>query len=138
MEDEGNHLERCQEEELKGVQFMGDFSTRTLERRASKIPEMLEARKEGKTAFMVMDKLIIYDGPPDPDKKRNGRSRTELSQNDIMAKYYLVTGYVENNFPGNSSYHVNHDIQAASVLLYFISERSLLYILLTQIAFFYL
>ena len=63
---------------------MGDFSRRPLERRASKIPEMLEARKEGKTAFMVMDKLIIYDGPPDPvpDKKRNGCSRTELSEND--------------------------------------------------------
>ena len=66
----------------KGIQFMGDFSRRTLERRASKIPEMLEARKKGKTAFMVMDKLIIYDRPPDPDKNRNDRSRTELSEND--------------------------------------------------------
>ena len=66
----------------KGIQLMGDFSRKTLERRASKIPEMLEARKEGKTAFMVMDKLIIYDKPPDPDKNRNGRSRTELSEND--------------------------------------------------------
>ena len=66
----------------KGIQFMGDFSRRTLERKPSKIPEMLEARKEGKTAFMVMDKLIICDKPPDPDKNRNGRSRTELSEND--------------------------------------------------------
>ena len=66
----------------KGIQFMGDFSRRTLERRASMIPEMLEARKEGKTAFMVMDKLIIYDRPPDPDKNCNGRSCTELSEND--------------------------------------------------------
>ena len=61
---------------------MGDFSRRTLERRASKIPEMLEARKEGKTAFMVMDKLIIYDRPLDPDKNRNVRSRIEHSEND--------------------------------------------------------
>ena len=66
----------------KGIQFMGDFSRRTLERRASKIPEMLEARKEGKTAFMVMDKLIIYDRPLDPDKKRNVHSRIEHSEND--------------------------------------------------------
>ena len=66
----------------KGVQFMGDFSQRTLERRLSKIPEMLEARKEGKTALMVMNKLIIYDRPPDPDKKCNGCSHTELSEND--------------------------------------------------------
>ena len=25
---------------------------------------MLEARRNGKTAFMVMDKVIIYDKPP--------------------------------------------------------------------------
>ena len=43
---------------------------------------MLESRKEGTTVFMVMDKLIIYDRPPDPDKNRNGRSCTELSEND--------------------------------------------------------
>ena len=42
-----------------------------------------------------------------------------------MAKYYSVTGYIESNFPGSSSYHLNHDIQAAYVL-YFISKRSLL------------
>ena len=79
----------------KGIQFMGDFSRRTLERRASKIPEMLEARKKGKTAFMVMDKLIIYDRPPDPDKNRKGRSRTELSENDdndeVLLSNRLVT-----------------------------------------------
>ena len=99
---------------------MGDFSRRTLERRASKIPEMLEAQKKGKTAFMVMDKLTIYDGPPDPDKKRNGRSLLNFLKMMMMTtKYYLVTGYIENNFPGNSSYHVNHYIQAASVIFYF-------------------
>ena len=37
----------------------------------------------------------------------------------MMTKYYLATGYMENNIPGNSSYHVKHDIQAASVLFYF-------------------
>ena len=66
----------------KGIEFMADFSRRTFKIRASKIPEMLEARKEGKAAFMVMDKLIIYDRLPDSDKNRNGRSRTELSEND--------------------------------------------------------
>ena len=72
-------LKVARKKRSKGIQFMGDFSRRTLERRASKIPEMLEARKEWKTAFMVMDKLIIYDRPPDPDKYRNGRSRNVLS-----------------------------------------------------------
>ena len=66
----------------KRVQFMRDFSRGTLERKASKIPAILEAQKEGKTAFMIMDKLIIYDRPPDPDKNCNGRSRAELSEND--------------------------------------------------------
>ena len=37
----------------------------------------------------------------------------------MMTKYYSATGYIENNLPGNSSYHVKHDIQAASVLFYF-------------------
>ena len=37
----------------------------------------------------------------------------------MITKYYLVTGYIENNLPGNLSYHVKHDIQAASVLFYF-------------------
>ena len=73
----------------KGIQFMGHFSQRTIERRASKIPEMLEAQKEGKTAFMVMDKLIIYDRPLDPDKNRNGHSSTELSENDDDNKILL-------------------------------------------------
>ena len=96
---------------------MGDFSRRTLERRASKIPEMLGDRKEGKTAFMVMDKLIIYDRPPDPDKNRN--AVLNFLKMMMMTKNYLATGYIENNLPGNSSYHVKHDIQAASVLFHF-------------------
>ena len=50
----------------KGVQFFNDFSKRTLERRASHIPEMLEAREQRKVAYMimVMDRLIIRDKLP--------------------------------------------------------------------------
>ena len=51
----------------KVIQFMNDLARRTLDRRAEKIPEMLEYRKNGKTAFMIMDKLIVYDQKP-PDK----------------------------------------------------------------------
>ena len=40
---------------------MGNFSKRTLERRRSKIPDMLEAHRNGKTAFMVMYQLVIFD-----------------------------------------------------------------------------
>ena len=52
----------------KGVQFLNDFSKRTLERRASHIPEMLEAREQGKVAYMIMDRLIIRDKLPGRDK----------------------------------------------------------------------
>ena len=54
----------------KGAQFLHDFSKRTLERRASHIPEMLEAREQGKVAYMimVMDRLIIRDKLPRRDK----------------------------------------------------------------------
>ena len=45
--------------------------------------------KKGKLQFMVMDKLIIYDRPLDPDKNRNGRSSTELSENDDDDKVLL-------------------------------------------------
>ena len=48
--------------------FLHDLSKRTLERRQELIPEMLEARKQGKIGCMVMDKLIIHDRKkPDDD-----------------------------------------------------------------------
>ena len=41
------------------------------EKSADRIPEMLNARKQGKTAFFIMDKLIIKDRgrPPDLDAR---------------------------------------------------------------------
>ena len=50
---------------------MGDFSKRTLERRRSKIPDLIEARHNGKTAFMVMDQLVIFDKPKVTNKSLN-------------------------------------------------------------------
>ena len=38
---------------------MANSSKRTLDKRRSKIPELLEARKAGKTAYFIMDKLVI-------------------------------------------------------------------------------
>ena len=55
---------RCTICTMYNVQFLNDYAKRTLERRAERIPKMLEARRNGKTAFMVMDKVIIYDKPP--------------------------------------------------------------------------
>ena len=55
-----------------------DYAKRTLEKRADRIPEMLNVKKQGKTAFFTMDKLIIKDSgrPPDSD------ARNETGQND--------------------------------------------------------
>ena len=50
---------------------MGDFSNRTLERRRSKIPDLIEARGNRKTAFIVMDQLVIFDKPKVTNKSLN-------------------------------------------------------------------
>ena len=63
----------------KDTRFMDDFAKRTLDRRASKIPEMLEARKAGKTAFLVMDKLVVYDRSPDPGRTERSKNRPRSS-----------------------------------------------------------
>eukprot|EP00112_Aurelia_sp_Birch-Aquarium-sp1_P000644 Seg106.6 transcript_id=Seg106.6/GoldUCD/mRNA.D3Y31 product="hypothetical protein" protein_id=Seg106.6/GoldUCD/D3Y31 len=42
-----------------GVSFYPDLSPRTLQRRADQIPDLIQARKEGKVAYFVLDKLII-------------------------------------------------------------------------------
>ena len=57
----------CAAREFKpeGVQFYPDFAKRTLQRRASQIPKLLEEQKKGKVAYFVMDLFIIKDKPPD-------------------------------------------------------------------------
>ena len=58
-------LRAARELKLEGVQFYPDFAKRTLQRRASQIPKLLEERKKGKVAYFVMDQLIVKDKPPD-------------------------------------------------------------------------
>ena len=48
---------------------LSDLARRTLYHRTEKIPEMLEHRRNGKIVFMLMDKLIVYDKPPDTDRR---------------------------------------------------------------------
>ena len=45
------------------VQFLEDFSKRTLDKRKAKIQELIAARKSGKRVFLVMDR-IVYGKPP--------------------------------------------------------------------------
>ena len=56
------------------MQFVSDsdLARRTLDRRAGKLPEMLEHKRNGKIAFMLMEKLIVYDTPPDTDRRGTG------------------------------------------------------------------
>ena len=48
-----------------GVQFLEDFSKRTLDK-GKKIPELIAAHKSGKRAFLVMDKIIIANNTKPP------------------------------------------------------------------------
>ena len=78
-----NILREARRKRPEDIMFLHDLSKRTLERRQELIPEMLEARKQGKIAYMVMDKLIIHDRKkPDDDNSddevfvnANGRQR---------------------------------------------------------------
>ena len=45
------------------IQVLEDFSKRTLDKRKAKILAMIAARKSGKRAFLVMDR-IVYGKPP--------------------------------------------------------------------------
>ena len=82
-----NIIQEARRKRPKGVQFLNDFTRRTLDRRVEKIPEMLEHRRKGKTAFMIMNKLVIYDRPPD---RSNSRKRSK-------AKAYASYGSEERN-----------------------------------------
>ena len=65
-------LKEARKKKQKGVQFLSDLARRTLDGKTEKIPEMLEHRRNGKIAFMLMDKLIVYDKPPDTDRRGTG------------------------------------------------------------------
>ena len=58
-------LHAARELKPEGVQFYPDFAKRTLQRRVSQIPKLLEERKKGKVAYFVMDQFIVKDKPPD-------------------------------------------------------------------------
>ena len=89
-----NILTTARKKKPKDIRFVNDFSQRTQpEKHVEKIPEMLEERKCSKTAFIVMDKLIVINKPPDY-KKKNRNSNDEDS--DIFIKgtvllYFICT-----------------------------------------------
>ena len=50
---------------LKDIRLFPDFAKITLDRHTEKIPELIEQRKKGKIAYLVMDKIVVKDRPPD-------------------------------------------------------------------------
>ena len=52
-------LKAARELKPKEIRFYQDLSTRTLEKRAQKIPDLIAEKKRGNTAYLVLDKLII-------------------------------------------------------------------------------
>ena len=78
-------LKTARRKRPEGVIFYPDYTKRTLEKRADRIPEMLNARKQGKTAFFIMDKLIIKDRgrPPDFDA-RDETGHSDDEDNEVF------------------------------------------------------
>ena len=58
-------LRAARQKKPKDIRLFPDFAKRTLDRRAEKIPELIEQRKKGKIAYLVMDKIVVKDRPPD-------------------------------------------------------------------------
>ena len=55
----------------KEVQFLEDVSQRTLDRRREIIPKLIEARKNGKRAFLVKDQIVYKNRPPTDHEVQN-------------------------------------------------------------------
>ena len=58
-------LRAARQKKPKDIRLFPDFAKRTLDRRAEKIPELIEQRKKGKIAYLVMDKIVVKDRPLD-------------------------------------------------------------------------
>ena len=61
-----------------GVKFVQDFSQATLDRRYELVPKLQEARRQGKIAFFIADRLIIKEKPPEASKT----THSEVSDED--------------------------------------------------------
>eukprot|EP00795_Rhopilema_esculentum_P009976 gene9976-18598_t len=61
-EDDSNE---SKEEKPDGILFYNDYSANTLARRQAQIPMLQKMRKQGKLAYLIKDRLIVKDKPPD-------------------------------------------------------------------------
>ena len=61
-------IKKAREIKPANVKFLEDFSQRTLDKRSSLIPKLEEARRVGKIAYFIADRLVIKEKPPDIDE----------------------------------------------------------------------
>ena len=73
--------------------FLNDFLKKTLEHCAEKIPDMLNARRGGKIANMIIDKLIIHDrheqGKSNPGRPPDDANATEYNILSMLMMKFL-------------------------------------------------
>ena len=65
-------LMKARELKPKGVKFLPDLSSRTIQKRKEKVPDLLAARKAGKIAYFILDRLVIKEKPPGNWKSNEG------------------------------------------------------------------
>ena len=58
-------LRAARQKKPMGVMFHPDLAKRTLQRRVEHISRLVAERKKGKTAYFIMDKLVVRDKPPE-------------------------------------------------------------------------
>lgn len=72
-----NILKKARTVRPDNLRFVADFSQKTLEKRAAQVPDLLEARANGKIAYFIMDRLIVKDKPPDRSAQRQGSAGSD-------------------------------------------------------------
>ena len=55
----------ARESRPKDIQFLEDYSKKTPEKRRELIPELIAERKKGCRTYLVMDRSVLIDKPPD-------------------------------------------------------------------------
>ena len=58
-------LKKAREIGPANIKFVADLSQKTLDKRAAQIDNLKAARSAGKTAYFILDRLVIKDKPPD-------------------------------------------------------------------------
>ncbi len=77
-------LRKAREIKPRGIRFLADLSSRTLQRRRAQVPQLIEARRQGKIAFFVLDKLIIKNKKPfiKPTRPPDNLNETTRSESE--------------------------------------------------------